>query len=203
MKKSDIMGVFFLILVIVLIIIFYKEIGEITKQHPFILGFIKLFILGTFGEMIKYRMSSGSWKLDKIILRAFIWGLYGIWFTWSFAYADSGTKGLISKNLWLDAGPLATAFSTSLWLNILGGFAYFMMLIHEYLNFCIREGKLINTITFGEQLNKKIWFQFIPLTLFIWLVLHTFTYMLPEQFRVLSAALLAIVLGFLLSFGKK
>jgi hypothetical protein len=203
MKFTDIIAAIFLALVTFGVGFFYQEIGAVTLAHPFLLGFTKLFLLGTFGEMLKNRLSNGTWKLDKILIRAVVWGFFGIWFTWAFAFAAEGTIGLIKKGLWLDTGHVGNAFSTSLWLHMLGGYAYFMMLVHEYINFCIKDGRLVNTVTFGEKLNKRVWFRFIPLTLFIWLVLHTFTFTLEPQFRVLSAALLAIVLGFLLSFGKK
>ena len=203
MKLGDIFAIVFLLLIIVGIALYYPQIGSYTKAYPFLIGFFKLFLLGTFGEMIKHRMSKKTWKLNKLPIRAVIWGFYGIWFTWAFAYASAGTKALINNKLWFDSGRIGNAFSTSLWINILGGYAYFMMLVHEYINFCIKEGRLMSTVVFGEQINKKIWFRFIPLTLFIWLALHTFTFSLPPQYRVLSAAMLAIVLGFLLSFGKK
>ena len=101
------------------------------------MGFLKLFFLGTLGELIKYRLSKGNWKLDKLLQRALVWGLFGIWFTWAFPAFAYAVEGLISQGLWWKwFKPLSMALA----INIFGGYGWFMMVVHEYFNFLIRHG---------------------------------------------------------------
>ena len=44
---------------------------------------------------------------------------------------------------------------------------------------------------------------FVPKTLLFWVPAHTFTFAMPPEWRVFIAAVLAIVLGFLLSVARR
>ena len=70
--------------------------GATTKAYPFVMGFVKLFFLGTFGEILKYRFAKGTWILDKVIQRAVVWGVFGLWFTMAFAGFSALVGGLVS-----------------------------------------------------------------------------------------------------------
>jgi hypothetical protein len=100
------------------------------------MGFAKFFLLGTFGECLKFRLTNTKWIPSKIILRAVIWGIFGIWITWAFVLVDAGVEALIEKGLWLNEYSDSwrtifwVAFSKSIWINILSGYAFFMMLMH-------------------------------------------------------------------------
>lgn len=179
--------------------------ATITKSSPkaaYLAGFIKVFFLGTSGEIIKHKITRGSLAVDRIFARAVVWGLYGLWFTAAFAGFAGGTNGLIAKSLWWQN---YSFFSMSLWINILGGYAFTMMVTHEYCNFVIaNNGRIWSWSRFADQVDKRFIFSYLPKTIvFFWLPAHAFTFSQPEEWRVFIAAILAVVLGFFLSIGKR
>jgi hypothetical protein len=182
-----------------------------TTAHPFLAGFVKLLCLGTFGELLKYRISKGSWSLDYIIERAIVWGIFGLWFTLAFAGFAALVKGLVTMEnpLWPSSirivpDNLWMAFSMSLWINLLGMYAWGMMVGHEWCNHLISSRwRSWSLRAFAEGADKNFVLAFIPKTLLFWIPAHTFTFAMPAAYRVFIAALLAIVLGFLLSVGRR
>ncbi|MCP4592271.1 MAG: hypothetical protein GY842_16175 [bacterium] len=183
--------------------------GTATKQHPFLMGFLKLFLLGTFGELLKFRLTQGTWGLDKVWQRAGVWGLFGLWFTLAFPGFSALVDALEGAGLWpatvvILPDSIWTAFSKSLWINLLGMFAWGMMVTHEYCNYLIRNAwRSWSLRGFAEQTDPGFVLSFIPKTLLFWIPAHTFTFAMPPEWRVFIAALLAVVLGFLLSAGRR
>lgn len=208
MKKTDMLGISYIVGVVILLLVFWNEFIWLTINYPIPMGFLKVAVLATYGECLKTRLKTGSWKISHFAQRLIVWGLFGIWFTWAFALFSAGVDwGLYATGLWWKILP--AALSKSLWINIGGGYAYFMMLTHEYINKVIDKQGLLGAEEFGEKLDKKVWFpslrfSCIPMTiLWFWLPAHTFTFMLPGHFRILSAAFLAVALGFILTIKKK
>ncbi len=213
LKKFSIFSIFFIlgsIALIVFAITATNDFESATKGYPFIMGFIKFFLLGTLGELLKHRLSHSDWKLDFIIERSLVWGVFGIWFTFVFAGFSILVDGLIDINLWPASLPvmpdfLWVAFSKGLWLNVFGMFGWGMMVTHEYFNFVIgQRWKVFALDKFAEHVDVKFLLSFIPKTLvFFWVPANSFTFVLPDEWRVFTAALLAVALGFFLSVGKK
>jgi hypothetical protein len=185
-----------------------------TKIEPFQMGFAKLFLLGTVGELLKMKIVKGTWALTHIFERAFVWGVFGLWFTLAFPAFAGVVATLIGKGLWPGSVPPAEgadlgvrlwfAFSCSLWINILGMYALGMMVGHEYFNHLIAcRWRTWSTYAFAEGADKKFLLGFLPKTLIFWVPAHTLTYYLDPEWRVFSAAILAVVLGFLLSVGRR
>ncbi len=183
--------------------------GTAAKAHPFVMGFVKLCLLGTFGELLKYRLTRGGWGLDKVLQRACVWGLFGLWFTLAFPGFSALVDGLVAGGLWparvpLLPGDLWMAFSKSLWINLLGMFAWGMMVSHEYFNYLIRSGwRTWSLVGFGRQVDPGFVLSFVPKTLLFWIPAHSFTFAMPPEWRVFIAAMLAVMLGFLLSVGGR
>lgn len=170
------------------------------------MGFIKVAILATFGECLKYRGKTGFWAPPYLFDKFIIWGLYGMWFTLVFPIFSFGAQGVIENELWFGFWP---AFSKSLFIN--SCYAYGMMLSHEYINKMIEFRGFLSAERFKQELDANVWFPSkkwgsVPWTIvWFWIPAHTVTFMLPEHFRILSAAFLAVVLGFILTTagGKK
>ncbi len=212
MKKIDLIGVGVFAGIIISLIVFFDEFVWLTINYPIPMGFIKVAVLATFGECLKTRLKTGSWKITHPIQRFVVWGLFGIWFTWAFALYSIGVDGIITQNLWFGIG---AAFSKSLWINGLGCYAYGMMLAHEYINQMIDKQKLLNAEEFN--FDKKVWLIpdikhpfsrgsrcSIPMIIvWFWLPMHMITFTLPGHFRILTAAFLAVILGFILTIKKK
>ena len=206
MKKGDIIGPIYFIALVVLLIVFIKPFIYATQHYPIPMGFLKVALLATFGECLKTRIRTGTCKITHPIQRFLVWGLFGIWFTWAFSIFSGGVdKALIANKLWFGFAP---AFSKSLWINVLGGYAYFMMLSHEYINKLIDKQGVVSAPEFKEKLDARVWFPClswgsIPMTiLWFWLPAHTITFLLPGYFRVLCAAFLSVALGFILTIKK-
>ncbi|MDD3117942.1 MAG: hypothetical protein PHQ27_02065 [Victivallales bacterium] len=184
--------------------------GAVTLAHPFIMGFLKFGLLATFGEMIKARGKTGSYRVDSLPARFLVWGLYGLMFSVVFPVFSLGVRGLVEKGLWFgsvapDAGAgdkLLLAFSCSLFINMI--FAYPMMLSHEWFNQVIAKRRLLGGEAFFGSLDKHVWGSFIPFSVvWFWIPAHTITFSLPGEYRILMAAVLSVALGFLLTFRPK
>jgi len=173
-----------------------------TTLHPLVMGFVKVFFLGTCGEILKKKG-----QVDKIWQRAFVWGLWGIWFVYAFPLFSQAVEFFVSQNLWPTGPKLWLAFSKSLWLCVLGGYAWSMMVAHEYFNHLIKTNwRVWHFEPFADQANPRLLISFLwKSILFFWLPAHTCTYLAPSQWRVLIAALLSVALGFILTMtaGKK
>ncbi|MFA6525197.1 MAG: hypothetical protein WCT33_02895 [Patescibacteria group bacterium] len=179
----------------------FAKVTTASWFSAYIMGFFKLFFLGTLGEIIKYRIIRGTWTLDKPFQRAFVWGFFGIWFTAAFPAFGAASQALIAKGLWPKFLP---ALSASLSINLFGGFALFMMVVHEYGNFLIwNNWRKWSLTAFSQEVDKQFIFAYLPKTLLFWIPAHWFTYSQPPEWRVLIAAVLAIALGFFLSVGKR
>ena len=233
MKKTDYIGIAFLVLFALLVMFFpwnfglnpnallkgemlywtgfewskLENFGNITKEFPYIMGFLKFALLATFGEMLKHRIRTGNWHVTKLPVRVLIWGFYGMVMTAAFSLFASGTAVMMSGNLWFGSNPLLEkgfgntlifAFSTSLFMNMI--FAYPMMFSHEWFNQGIEKGKPVGGAEFFAAADANVWGSFIPKTiLYFWIPAHTVTFLLPAEFRVLVGALLSMALGFILT----
>ncbi len=180
-----------------------------TTAHPFAAGFVKFFFLGTFGEILKRRLRTGTWKLDRAPARAVVWGLFGMWFALAFPAFAAVVQALVAQGLWpasvpVLGGALWLAFSKSFWLNGLGMYGWGMMVTHNYCDFVIANGgRHWSLRAYAAQADPQFLLCFIPKTLLFWIAAQTFNYSMPPAWRVFIAALLAIVLGFLLGVARK
>ena len=227
MKKGDVGAIIFLVVFACAVVFFpwtvtitgkvqlgelshgFDNFGRFTAHFPYLMGFFKVGLLATFGEMLKVRMKTGSWKVPALFARFIVWGIVGLLFTFVFAMFAKGVGSLIGTPLWFGRMTLKPnfwdnllfAFSTSFWQNVI--FAYPMMLGHEWCNEVINQKRLVGGAEFLEKLNKPVWGSFIPKTIiFFWIPAHTVTFLLPPDYRVLMSAVLSLVLGAILTFRK-
>jgi hypothetical protein len=179
-----------------------------TRAHPYLMGIAKIGLLGTMGELLGGRIVTGRWKLRGIRLwqRATVWAFLGIVFTAVFPIFSFGVDGLLDKGLLpgRGIGPLA-AFWKSAFMNII--FAFPMMVFHRITDTLIDRNQLFSRWPLVEVfvgIDWKNMFQVVGAAcIWFWIPAHTITFVLPPEYRVMSAALLAIVLGVILGFAKK
>ena len=225
MKKGDVGAIVFLVVFACAVVFFpwtvsftgevqlgkltqgFDNFGKFTAHFPYLMGFFKVGLLATFGEMLKVRMKTGSWKVPALFARFIVWGIVGLLFTFVFGMFAKGVGALIGTPLWFGRMTLKPnfwdnllfAFSTSFWQNVI--FAFPMMLGHEWCNEVINQKRLVGGAEFLEKLNKPVWGSFIPKTIvFFWIPAHTVTFLLPPDYRVLMSAVLSLVLGAILTF---
>lgn len=229
MKKGDYFAIVFIAVFVCMVVFFpwtisysgkvqlgdlsqgLDNFGKFTAAYPYLMGFLKVALLATFGEMLKVRIKSASWKVSNPIARFIVWGLVGLLFTFVFALFAKGMTLMMGSPLWFGEDMLSRsfketfgqkllfAFSTSLWMNLI--FAYPMMLAHEWFNTVIEQKRLVGGEAFLTGIDKKIWGSFIPKTIiYFWIPAHTVTFCLPGDYRVLMSALLSLFLGVFLTF---
>ncbi len=224
MKKNDI--IFILVVILFFLPFFvidsvYNAYDTFNREHGMIMSFIKFAVLATLGESIGLRIKEGVYNKPGfgLIPRAIVWGFLGLGIKMAFVIFASGTpvflKYMGMKNA-LDAlaGPLSgskifVAFCISTAMNLI--FAPVFMTLHK-----ITDTHIINNggtlsgffkpIKFKEIFPSLNWsvqwnFVFKKTIPFFWIPAHTITFCLPEEWQVLFAALLGIVLGVFLSIA--
>ncbi len=179
-----------------------------TVAFPFTMGFFKIGLLGTMGELLGARIALGQWRLSGIRLwqRVLVWGVLGWVFTVVFPLFSFGVDGLLAKGLIPGEGSaLAGAFWKSLFMNLI--FAFPMMVSHRITDTLIERGQLFSIWPLVEVFTGIDWknmFRIVGFScLWFWIPAHTVTFTLPSEFRVVCAALLAVALGCILGLAKK
>ncbi|MEW8957016.1 hypothetical protein [Clostridium sp.] len=210
MKKKDILWGLGLILIIMFLVYpsTHHIFVEATKSYPYITGFVKVSILAIMGELLAIRISNGDFIKPKgFILKFIVWGFIGMVFVIMFDLFASGVLSLKSKGLLPSlSNPsldnFITAFLTSSLMNLI--FAPTFMAFHRVTDTCIDLG----TTDINKVLDAIDWHGFISFVVIktiplFWIPAHTFTFMLPAEYRVLSASFLSIALGTILALAKK
>ncbi len=181
--------------------------AQYTRNHPYSMGFIKIAILGTMGELLGGKIATGKWRVTGIRLhqRILVWGFLGMVFTVVFPLFSFGVDGLIKQGLLPGNAEILSAFWKSFFMNMI--FAFPMMSFHRFTDTLIERGELFSRWQVVEVFTSIHWknmFRIVGFAcIWFWIPAHTITFLLPPEFRVVSAALLAVVLGFILGLAKK
>ena len=224
MKKCDII---FIIISIALFLPFficdavYEWYKTFNSDHAIAMSFLKFAILATMGEMIGMRISNGKYitKTFGVIPRMVIWGLLGVGIGMAMTIFSAGipqflqVAGMDNATLIL-AGDLClnkvlVALAISVAMNTI--FAPVFMTIHKItdthiLNCGGSVKALITPSPFGKYISELNWkvqwgFVFKKTIPFFWSPAHTITFLLPQELRVLFAALLGVALGIILAIA--
>lgn len=181
---------------------------DLTLALPFLMGLIKVGLLGTMGELLGAKIVTGKWKLKGIRLgeKFLVWAVLGVVFTVIFPIFSFGVDGLLKAGLIPGKGlPLAEAFWKSFFLNTV--FAFPMMMFHRLTDTAIGNGGLFRKWNIPATFKQIDWDNMFKVVgfacLWFWIPAQVVTYSLPAEFRVMSAALLAIVLGIIMGIAKK
>lgn len=181
------------------------------------MGFIKVGILATMGELLAIRISSGSFKKPLgLIYRFIVWGFLGMVFVIAFDLFAFGVAGLTQKGLLPSISgegflsKLLTAFFTSSLINLLfaPGFMAFHRITDTYIDLGKGNFKSIMNVKLKDVIGHIDWYTFINFVVIktiplFWIPAHTITFMLPSEYRILMAAMLSIALGAILASAKK
>lgn len=187
-----------------------------TKTHPYFMGFIKVAILATMGELMALRIVSSEWRMPTgLPYRTFVWGLLGMTFVIVFDIFAAGVASAMSKALLPSTSDkvinqVIFAFLTSALMNIIFGPTF--MLFHRVTDTFIDMGEgsmpKIMKIKLGEVIGKIDFNGFIGFVVLktipiFWIPAHTITFMLAPEYRVLMASFLSIAMGGILAFAKR
>lgn len=205
---------FLFLVAFVLLSVFVAPFAAFATAHPYLMGFFKFAFLATAGELISVRMAKGSWECPPYILaRYIIWGIIGVWITYMMKIFSAGVGALMAGGLlpsivsvgWLNS--LLRAFFISATMNLCYGPTF--MAVHKcsdtYLALRAERGR---GVTLGDVIGAVDFKRFVSFTLFktvplFWIPAHTVTFLLPQQYQVMLAALLSVALGIILNLRKK
>lgn len=208
MKKDYLISTLVLIVTLLLVFIVTRSFFlEFVSEYKLLGGFIKFFFLATIGDFIGLRIRAKEWKMPTSILsKATIWGIIGVSIVLMFKIFPVGVAELqANKILPFEGVAIVFAFLVSLLMNFT--YAPTMMAFHRVSDSYLVLRKNNKSITIGETIESINWRQFISFTVFktipfFWVPAQTITFLLPEEYRVIFAALLGIILGVLLGFFK-
>ncbi len=186
------------------------------------MAFIKFAILATMGESLGLRIREGVYmkKGFGLMPRAFVWGFLGITIQMAFVVFYSGTQQFVAyagmENVAqimqgdVTAQKVLIAFSISALMNIF--YAPVMMTAHKITDtHIVNNGgtfgglfKRIQFVTILKGMNWDAHWNFVlkKTIPFFWIPMHTITFLLPAEMRILFAALLGIALGTILAFAS-
>ena len=225
MKKRDLIFIACLIIFFLPFFISNQEFDFYTsfnKAHGMIMSFIKFAILATLGEVIGLRIRAGVYnkKGFGLLPRAIVWGFLGLTIKLSFVIFAVGTpifleylgvNGVVqAMQQGFTPTKLLGAFAISTTLNLI--YAPVMMTFHKIIDTHIlnNNGTLsgfFTPIKFGKIMIKLDWstqWNFIlkKTIPFFWIPAQTITFLLPEEYQILFAALLGVALGIILAFAN-
>ena len=228
MKKIDFLIIFILIIFFAPFFIFdsvFEHYEAFDKGHKLIMSFFKFGILATFGECLGLRITQGVWnkKGFGIIPRAIVWGLLGMGISMAMTIFYTGVPVFLENMGLKDACKIINGTENfSLWKIIIALcisiamntiFAPVFMTFHKITDtHIIQNGgtlrgffrpikmeKIISNLDWKRQWNF-VFKKTIPL---FWYPAHTITFLLPkEEYRILFAAILGVVLGLLLAIAS-
>ena len=197
---------------------FYKE---FNAAHGITMGFVKFAILATFGEIVGLRIKTGNYYREGfgLIPRALVWGVLGVSISVAFIIFAKGVPeflqyaGLENAVASMNEPPTITRFIVSFSISALLNFFFapVFMIVHKITDTHIESHKgkltaLYSRIDFVNILKNLDWkvqwnFVFMKTIPFFWIPVHSITFMLPQEVRILIAAALGIVLGIILAIA--
>lgn len=230
MKRSDIL---FIIVFIGIFVPFFLSVRLydfflwFSTEWAFTASFIKFAILATMGEMLGSRIRTGIYLPEgfALLYRAVVWGFLGITVKAAFMIFGGGVPLIASYFGMQDpqavmAGPVTgarvlLAFAISTFLNIF--YAPLLMVTHRVSDLHIAAAagdrhKLLRVPDVTGLLASIDWNSMWGLVLkmsipLFWIPAQTINFLLPEEFRILVAALYSTILGVILAVaagsGKK
>ena len=208
MKKGDF--IWGLLLAAIVVFLAVPETNKLftaaTETHPYGMGFIKFAVLATMGEFLAIRITKGKWEKPvgyayKIIAR----GVIGMVIVYMFKMFPAGVHATIKmKEGWVSA--VVLAFLSSAIMNLT--FGPMFMAAHRVLDGVIENRVLKHRVKVIDVVNATDWADFIRFVIgktipFFWIPMHTIAFLLPNSYRVLSAAFLSIALGAILAYAKR
>lgn len=234
MKKGDwLLAGFFLLIFLPFMVSrdLFNTYRDLNGQHPYLLSFVKFFLLASGGEVLGHRIKTGSYLLKGfgLLPRALVWGFLGISIKMAFVIFGYGapfmlqTMGIsfptanpadILENNFLTEGSwlqLLTAFTVGTTLNAF--FAPVFMTIHKITDTHIvqNQGKLLKCLrpipikNIMVHMDWSVQWSFVfkkTIPLF-WIPAQTLNFLLPGEYRVLVAAVYSIILGVILALAAQ
>ncbi|MFK5883556.1 MAG: hypothetical protein QM489_04360 [Candidatus Izemoplasma sp.] len=200
-SKTSLVGLFTLVMIFILTRNFFLD---FVDEYSYIGGFIKFFVLASIGDFISVKIKTSKWSVpNNAFLKAVVWGIIGVSIVFVFSIYPDVVLNLQESNILPFEG---NVFFEALFISIIMNvtFAPLMMITHKISDTVLDNPK----IGLKENFKSIDWFSFRKLILFktiplFWIPMHTITFLLPDTYRVIFAAVLGIFLGIILGLSKK
>lgn len=216
MKKGDVLWFLTLSLVAAFLVVpqTHRIFVDLTKDYPYVMGFLKVALLATLGELLAIRIVQGKWvRPVGLWPKAVIWGGIGMSFVVVFEIFATGVSSLLEKGLLPGFSGKLAVLSFALWTSTCMNFIFAptMMAFHRITDTYLElgNGKFsafarvpLARVMQGIDWNNMVGFVFLKTLPIFWVPAHTITFLLPPEYRVLTAAFLSIALGAILAFAK-
>ena len=210
MKKDYIISIIVFVLTSVLIFVVTRDFFlDFANEYKLLGGFIKFFVLASIGDFIALRIKSKEWQIPSyILLKAVVWGLIGVVIVLMFTIYPIGIETLQEQKILPFEG---NSFFFALFVSVIMNytFAPTMMAFHRVTDTFLNMRKNNKHVSIKESIGSVNWKEFINFTIFktipfFWIPAHTITFILPEEYRIIFAAILGIFLGLILGvFNNK
>lgn len=173
----------------------------LVRDHPLAMAFGQFAVLGTAGEVLSARIRGGSAAAmgpAKLALKALGWGLLGLYIKGMFVTAAAGVSGLVAYGALPAAAAapgLLGALATSTLMNAMLGPS--MVILHRLLDNAIDRAlgqPPLGWAGLEAGMRTLLW---------LWIPLHTLTFLQPQELRVGMAAALSLVLGVVLGLAAR
>lgn len=211
-KKGDILWGSLLLILLVLLLspATNPTYLALNTSHPYMMAFVKFMLLATMGELLAVRIANKQWIKSKgMYAKAIIWGIIGMMIVFMFKFYPFAVDAMMSSGYLPDA----TGFFHTLWRGFFVSsimnctFAIAFMIAHRISDTYIDMKADGKKPTIGTAVDAIAWNHFFKFVVaktipFFWIPAHTLTFLLPENYRVLFAAMLSIALGVILAIGK-
>ena len=210
MKKDNILTTIVFTFTVILIFIVTRDFFlDFNSNYKYIGGFIKFFFLASIGDFIALRIKSHKWKVPThIFIKGLVWGMIGVVIVAMFIIYPNGVELLQEKNILpFEGNDFFFALFVSITMNFT--FAPVMMAFHRVSDTYLNMRIINKEVTIKEVINEINWRQFLNFTIvktipLFWIPAHTVTFLLPEEYRIIFAAILGIFLGLILGiFSNK
>ena len=171
-------------------------------------GFAQFAVYATAGELLSGRMLEGTWQINRATwFKSLSWGIGGVLVTLAFTVFSQGTRQAMAAGLLPGYGnALAQAFFTSLTNNLFfapihsalmrvcGNYAEIRFLAGQH----ITPRQAVDSVDWGELIDFTL-FKTIPL---FWIPVNTVGFLLPQEYRIVFAAVLSLAFGILMTVLK-
>lgn len=200
-KDGIISSIIFVTLGLAIFIVTREFFLDFAHEYPLLGGFVKFFFLASYGDVIASRIKNKEWIVPVgLLYKAIVWGIIGIFIVMIFGIYTAGVEYLQAANIL----PFQNStFMKAIFISVLMNFTFAptMMTAHRISDTYIEKRK--QEMSFIESLRTIDFIQFFKFTVLrtiplFWVPAHTITFLLPEEYRVIFAAVLGIFLGLIL-----
>ena len=197
MKRSDIWWAVAYGLLAVFTVLFCVTGGfaKVNIAYPYLAGFAQFAVYATAGELLSGRLLEGTWQINRATwFKSLSWGIGGVLVTLAFTVFSQGTRQAMAAFFTSVTNNLFFAPIHSALMRVCGNYAEIRFLAGQH----ITPRQAVDSVDWGELIDFTL-FKTIPL---FWIPVNTVGFLLPQEYRIVFAAVLSLAFGILMTVLK-